>query len=368
MNPRRKFLKNASAMAGLAIAAPQPFYIHKNLAPDETIIGHGDFKYKVDKNWGKISPQNNPLLNCHEMIQDSQGRLVMLGDHTQNNILIFDKSGKLLDSWGHAYPGGHGLSLGIEQDGSDFLLITDCGWFQNRTGQWEKQQGQVVKTTVDGRLRFTLGHPRTIGIYKDDEPFMPTETALAPNGDIYVADGYGSDYIIQYDQFGQYIRHFGGHHNANKEHNLHNAHGVAVDLRNPNSPRLICTSRAENCFKVFSMEGKFLHRIDLPGMHVCRAVLKENTLYAGVCWSKDASGKTDYGDSGFVTILDDKDKVVSSPGGTAPHYQNGRLLPSQQDQAATFQHGHDVCVDEDHNLYICQWKAHFTPPVKLTRV
>jgi hypothetical protein len=62
---------------------------------------------------------------------------------------------------------------------------------------------------------------------------MPTETAVAPNGDIYVADGYGSDYIIQYNSKGQYIRHFGGKHNANPEHNLVNAHGVSIDLRDP---------------------------------------------------------------------------------------------------------------------------------------
>jgi DNA-binding beta-propeller fold protein YncE len=41
--------------------------------------------------------------------------------------------------------------------------------------------------------------------------FVPTETAINPaNGDIYVADGYGSQYIIQYDSKGRYIRHFGG--------------------------------------------------------------------------------------------------------------------------------------------------------------
>ena len=48
------------------------------------------------------------------MVQDSKGRLIMLGDHTHNNILIFDKSGKLLDNWGTAWPGGHGLSISKE--------------------------------------------------------------------------------------------------------------------------------------------------------------------------------------------------------------------------------------------------------------
>jgi DNA-binding beta-propeller fold protein YncE len=79
-------------------------------------------------------------------------------------------------------------------------------------------------------------------VYKDDEPFMPTETAVAPNGDIYVADGYGSDYILQFNSKGQYIRRFGGRKNENKDHNLDNAHGVAIDSRDPKNPLLICTS------------------------------------------------------------------------------------------------------------------------------
>ncbi|GHB63544.1 6-bladed beta-propeller [Persicitalea jodogahamensis] len=370
MTGRRQFIKETSLLGAVLAAAPiKSFAIsHQHLRPDDETIGHNGFRYKVDKAWGKISPDSNPLLNCHEMVQDSQGRLIMVGDNTRNNILIFDKSGKLLDNWGHAYPGGHGLTLAQDDSGEDFLLIADCGWYQDKTGKFNKQQGQIVKTSVDGRFHFAIGHPLTIGIYKADEPFMPTETAVAPNGDIYVADGYGSDYIIQYNSKGQYIRHFGGHNNADNEHNLSNAHGVAVDLRDKANPRLICTSRAENCFKIFTMDGKYLERVDLPGMHICRAVIKGDNLYAGVCWSKDADGKTDWGDSGFVTILDKNNRVVSSPGGMAPMYENGILRPTLQAANPTFHHGHDVCVDEDENLYVCQWKANYTPPVKLTRV
>jgi hypothetical protein len=369
MQKRRNFIKNTSLLGAIAaFGSPINSFgiLHQNLA-DELIIGHSGFKYKVDKAWAKLSVSYNPLLNCHEMVQDSQGRLIMIGDHTNNNILIFDKSGKLLDSWGHAYPGGHGLSIGKDQD-EDFLLITDCGWFQNKTGGYEKQAGQVVKTDLQGKLIFAIGHPKTIGIYGEEDPFMPTETAVAPNGDIYVADGYGSDYIIQYNSKGQYIRHFGGHNNENKEHNLSNAHGVAIDLRNPAKPTLICTSRNENCFKVFTLDGKFIERIDLPGMHVCRPVLHNQNLYAGVCWSKDEEGKTNWGDSGFVTILDQNNKVVSNPGGQAPKYTDGKLQATTNLKNPVFAHGHDVCIDEDDSIYVCQWNANHTAPVKLTRV
>ncbi|HVV07440.1 MAG TPA: twin-arginine translocation signal domain-containing protein [Puia sp.] len=369
MPSRRDFIRQSAMASALAVATPTSTFaiLHKDLQPEEPVVGHGAFTYKVDKGWAKISVNNTPLANCHEMVQDSKGRLIMLGDCTKNNILIFDKSGKLLDFWGNAYPGGHGLTISKE-GGEDFLLITDCGFYQDRNGSFQRQAGLVVKTDLTGRLIFALGHPRTIGVYKDDEYFQPTETAVAPNGDIYVADGYGSDYIIHYNSKGQYIRHFGGHHNADPDHNLVNAHGICIDLRDKSNPTLICTSREENCFKIFTLDGKFIRRIDLPGMYVCRAVPDGENIYAGICWSKDANGKKIDGDSGFVTILDAGNKVVSNPGGAAPVYKGGALQPTLAATNPVFQHGHDVCVDDDKNLYVCQWNANHTAPVKLTRV
>ncbi|RYY14062.1 MAG: 6-bladed beta-propeller [Chitinophagaceae bacterium] len=337
MKSRRNFLKNIALTGAATWANPVNGFSSAlsgsyKTKSDDQIIGHGKHRYKVDKAWAKINPGSTPLANCHEMVQDSKGNLIMLGDEPKNNVLIFDKSGKLLDTWGHGFPGGHGLSISNE-GGTDYLMITDCGYFNNPKGGGNSQAGQVVKMTTDGRLVFAIGHPRTIGIYKDEEAFRPTETAVASNGDIYVADGYGSDYIIQYNSKGQYIRHFGGHNNVNADHNLRNAHGVAVDTRQKDKPVLVCTSREENCFKIFSMDGKYLNKIEMPGMYVCRAVINGENLYAGTCWSKDINGKRKER-SGFVTILDKNNQVISNPGGTSPTYKQGALQPVLQDATA----------------------------------
>lgn len=366
---RRNFLRN-SALATGAVSLSTSDLQMKNATTSplsaDTIIGHNGFTYKVDKGWAKISHNSNPLINCHEMVQDSKGRLIMIGDHTHNNIMIFDKSGKLLDYWGTSFPGGHGLAIS-QEGGEDFLIIIDCGWYQDKTGANKPQAGQVVKTDTNGRILFTIGHPRTVGAYKDNEAFMPTEAAVAPNGDIYVADGYGSDYIIQYNSKGQYIRHFGGRNNADKNYNFSTAHGVAIDTRDKNNPTLICTSREENCFKVFTLDGKFIKKIELPGLYVCRPVIHGDNLYAGVCWSKDTEGKK-LSNSGFVAILDANNKLISCPGGQEPVYKNGVLQPTLALENRVFNHGHDVCVDDENNIYVCQWNANHTPPVKLTRV
>jgi hypothetical protein len=103
-------------------------------------------------------------------------------------------------------------------------------------------------------------------------------------------------------------------------------------------------------------------------MYVCRAVFNEANIYAGVCWSKDASGNMIDDNSGFLTILDGSNKVVSCPGGGEPVYKNGKLQQIFAAAEPVFQHGHDVCVDNDKDLYVCQWNANHTAPVKLTRV
>jgi len=367
MQNRRDFLKK-TALAGtvLATAPSFGFNIIGKARPEDEIIGHGDFKYKVVKDWAKMSVGTNPILNCHEMQMDSKGRLIMLGDHTANNILVFDKSGELLDFWGTKYPGGHGLTL-HDEGGEDMLYIVDCGWFQDKTGKWLKQAGSVSKTTIDGRLLFMLPDPHTIGVYTQEQEYLPTETAVGPNGDIYIADGYGSDYILHFNSKGEFIKKWGGHDNSDKDYNLNNAHGIAVDYRDKANPVLIVTSRGATSFKFFTLEGKYIKTVILPGAYVCRPVLDDSNIYSGVCWSENEQGER-FSDSGFVTVLDSKNKVISNPGGKAPEYKDGKLQKMNQAEKPTFNHGHDVFVDEDKNLYICQWRAHHTPPIKLERV
>ena len=57
---------------------------------------------------------------------------------------------------------------------------------------------------------MTLPYPRESGLYEKPEDYRPTETAIAANGDIYVIDGYGKQYVMHYDPQGNLIRTFGG--------------------------------------------------------------------------------------------------------------------------------------------------------------
>ncbi|MEC3906544.1 6-bladed beta-propeller [Tamlana sp. 2201CG12-4] len=350
-NSRRGFIKK-TVLAGTALSVPSyGFTILKKPELHEQIIGHGNFKYRVHKSWGNLNPNTTPIKNCHEMVLDSRGRLIMITDETKNNIIIYDKSGKLITTWGHEYKSGHGLTLFQEGD-EDVLFICDPG------------SGKVVKTTVDGKVIMELPNPKTIGVYNKNNNYSPTETAIAPNGDIYVADGYGSDWILQFNKDGEFIRKFGG--KGYEDEQLNNAHGVAIDDRDPNNITLLCTSRIHNSFKRFSLDGDYLSTIYLPGAYVCRPVIDGENLYSGVCWSRMKYLERTP-NSGFVTILDSNNKVVSNPGGTKPKYSDGKLQLMLQ-KTPLFNHCHDVCIDEDKNLYVCQWNANRSYPIKLERI
>jgi hypothetical protein len=346
-NNRRQFIKKTFLAAGIAISPFENIYPITNKAIEEnSIIGHGDFRYRVDKKWGIQDPTQFPVNDCHEMILDKKNRIFMTTTHPKNNILIYDRGGKILGSWGTDYPGAHGLTISEEGE-EEFLFITD------------PETHKVCKTTLKGRKLFEINTPREISDYKSEDQFKPTETAIAPNGDIYVADGYGLDFIIQYDKSGNYIRHFGG--KGNKDDNFDCCHGIVFDSRDKNNSLLI-TSRSENVFKRFTPDGKHIETINLPSCYICRPVLKNGMLYFAVIVTKDW-GTYD----GMLAVLDKNNSVISFPGGSKPVYDNSQLIASVYDQS-TFFNPHDVCVDNDEDIYVPQWNSGKTYPLKLTRV
>ena len=122
------------------------------------------------------------------------------------------------------------------------------------------------------------------------------------------------------------------------------------------------TSRTANCFKRFTLDGKYIETINLPSCFICRPVLKNGDLYFAVIVTRDW-GTYD----GMLAILDKNNTVVSMPGGNKPTYDGSSLIPPIYDQK-TFLNPHDVCVDNDENIYVPQWNSGKTYPLKLTRV
>lgn len=368
-NGRRNFIKNTTALAagGMLFSS---FSIIKRPQLSEKVIGHGNFRYRANLSWGNLDPAKTPVKDCHEMVQDSKGRIILLTNETKNNIIIYDKSGNLVKTWGHDFAGAHGLTL-VDEGGEDMLYITDTA------------SNAVYKTTLGGKLVMKIPFPGALKEQYNPQSYRPTETAIAANGDIYVADGYGTQLILQYDAQGNFIKSFGGPgwlwkellakrypHQIQWENKpaqedpalLNNAHGIAIDNRHQ-QPELLITSRMDNMIKRFTLDGNFLSNIEIPGAFVCRPVVDEQNIYAAVLRSDRPSRD----ETGFVTILDQNNRVVSNPGGIKPEYSLNQLKQIEQ-QEKMFKHPHDVCIDDEKNLYIPQWNAGKVYPIKLMRI
>lgn len=181
---RRNFIAKVASIGAAfpamhAVGNPVGYLLNSNRKGE--IVGHGDFRYRVDTHWGQLDPQKIPIDNCHEMVIDSKGRIILLTDEPRNNLIFYDQSGNLLDAFCNRFPGGHGLTLN-DEGGEEFLYVTDSGWFHDHKhpNDWKYFSGNgfVSKITMKGELVFNLGHPQTIGVYEPGMPFKPS--ALPP--------------------------------------------------------------------------------------------------------------------------------------------------------------------------------------------
>ena len=159
-------------------------------------------------------------------------------------VLEFDPSGKLLRSFGAGvfiFP--HGFH--VDREGN--VWVTDA---QGRDGKGH----QAFKFSPEGKLLLTLGKAGVAGA-GNDELNQPSDVAVAPNGDIFVADGHdtGSNMrIVKYSKDGKFIKAWGKPGTAPGEFNV--PHGIAFDSKG----RLFVADRANNRLQIFDQDGNFL--------------------------------------------------------------------------------------------------------------
>ena len=160
-------------------------------------------------------------------------------------ILEFDPSGRLLKSFGAGmfiFP--HGFL--IDREGN--LWVTD--------GQGREGKGhQVFKFSRDGRALLTLGKAGVPGDGPDTFN-QPNAVAVAPDGDIFVADGHsagrGNARVVKFTPEGKFIRQWGGHGSAPGQFEV--PHALAFDSQG----RLFVGDRANIRIQIFDQDGRFL--------------------------------------------------------------------------------------------------------------
>ena len=330
---RRHFLMTTGAAAAGLLLRPSGAWAQEE---KNAVLGQGDFQYRVVEGWGVLDPEQYPVRDCHGMVQDKQGRIILLTNHTKNNIIVYDKAGNYIESWGTKYPGAHGLEI-VEEDGTEYLFITD------------HDLHKVFKTTLSGEEVMVVDFPSDSGLYATPDLYKPTDIAIAENGDFFVCDGYGQAYVMKYDQPGKLLKTFGG------PEAMKTPHGTCIDTRNPDAPELLVAARGNQELHRYSLTGELLGKIDLPGADVCTAYVFGEEVYLPHL-------------NGFVSILDKDNKVVSNLGGSAPRYTESGRLHKMDKENDVFQHPHGILVDDEGSIYVPQWNSGGTYPIKLERL
>jgi hypothetical protein len=344
---RRDFLYAAGATA-TALAA-----VSTAQAAPAVKLGSGEQTFTLDADWGTLPQGMTYGFGC-AIVVDSQDRVFVTSRSTSPCVAIFDKSGKLLETWTKDFAEGvglestdqvkataHGLYWSKEPEG-EFLY-----WTENvaKGANGAKLGARVYKTDLAGKLLYTLGNVSTESASSQKFDFTnPTDVAVAPNGDIYIVDGYGSQLVHRFDKSFRHVKTIGG---RGKEHGKFNVcHGVWVSTLRE-EPEVYIADRANNRAEVYSLDLEYKRTI--PDLRLpCCFYQHDGLLYVPELGQR-------------VTILDADDKVVARLGDGAG------IKPTEIGQHPDkFATPHALTVASNGDLYVIEWLPNGRPR-KFTR-
>ena len=229
--------------------------------------------YRDAVDWGKL-PEGRKLGPSSAIDIDPKGNIWVAdrcsgrkgcADSVDAPIFEFDASGKLLKNFGaglFVYP--HGIH--VDRDGN--VWVTDARG-QNGKGQ------QVTKFSPEGKVLMKLGKAGVDG--ETPDTFNgPCDVLVAPNGDIFVADGHENSVsrIMKFSKDGKFIKQWGKKGSAPGEFDT--PHGIAMD----SAGRLFVGDRANSRIQIFDQDGKLLDTWTQYGRASGIAIDKNDVLYS----------------------------------------------------------------------------------------
>jgi hypothetical protein len=374
-----------------------PFVMADNKSGSKNpVLGEGEHQYECIHDWGEL-PSNIKYGNTHSVCEDAQGHIyihhtVYKDSPSPDSVVVFDEKGKFVRSWGAQFRGGaHGMHLRKEGK-TEYLYFCD------------EKHGIITKRTLKGEEVWTLGYPQDSPIYQKGPGstgpggaaglnYRPTNIAIAPNGDFWVGDGYGSYYMFHYSvasptAYPKLVNTFGGPApmpapaggargggrgagappaadgapagNAAAPpaggapgggggraarppapiDQMNNPHGNMVDLRDPAKPILLVADRGHGRIVRYTLDDKPVDII-------------EGTRQP--CHFHEHNGNVVVPDlSGPVHVLDKDNKIVVSMGqgtGNPPRTTDDRskFIPGQ------FVNPHGAIFDHNGNIFVAEW-------------
>jgi len=221
----------------------------------EPIVGSGKYTYRVNEEWQR-PPAGLDVRACAVSV-DSQDRVYCFNRNPEHPILVFDRNGSFLSSWGaglFTFP--HAIRI-VRENGQDVVWLCD------------EHHQTFQKFTTDGKLLQTIGEKGArsdTGVPADDfssaawkkvthggGPFnLPTDIAFAPDGSMFMTDGYGNARVHKFSPDAKYQFSWGEPGTAPGQFNL--PHGVWIDRRG----RVLVADRENDRVQIFDQNGKLL--------------------------------------------------------------------------------------------------------------
>lgn len=210
-------------------------------------FGSGGFRYEVVDNWAK-KPRGWPYTDVVGVDVDSTDRVYVFtrGPHP---VLVFDKEGAFLRSWGEGlFARPHALFI----DQHDNVWCTD------------DYDGTVRKFDMQGNLLLTIGRSGSFTdtgyngrdsstVVRAGGPFnRPTKAVVAPSGDIFVSDGYGNCRVHRFNAQGELLLSWGEPGTGQGQFVL--PHAVAINK----DGQVFVADRGNDRIQVFDQNGRFI--------------------------------------------------------------------------------------------------------------
>ncbi len=288
--------------------------------------------WKATADWIKL-PEGRPQLgNMHgDIAVSSKGEVFVSTLDPKAAVQVYSADGKFVRNVADAPSDFHGFIIKKEADG-EFIYGPRLG------GQ------DILKLTLDGKKVMTILASAIPEEFKnkdkDGKSFVRlTGMDVAPNGDLYVVDGYSTSYIHRFDKTGKHIKSFGG---KKAPYNFTTLHKIAVDTRF--SPiRIICCDREAMRVVHVAIDGEFLG-----------VVAKDLLAPAAITVQGDYALVGEI--RGAVAVLDKEGKIVArlglnkAPGETG----NNNLEPAKwRPGFVTAPHG--VAFNEAGDIFVAEY-------------
>jgi hypothetical protein len=303
--------------------------------------------WKTTPDWGQLPKEWEKMGVAHGDIAVSENGdvYISLTGGLRAGVQVYDKDGKYLRNVANAPNDFHGFVIHKDSDGEEYIYGSRLG------------AGDTLKMTLDGEIVMTIPKAAIPEEHWKENPktkkkaLRLTACDVAPNGDIFITDGYSSDKVHRFNAKGEYLATFGG---KAAPYNFQTLHKIAIDTRFEPA-RIVGVSRTDGRVVHMTMEGEYLGDVATGLMKPAALVVQGDFLAVGEIL-------------GRVTVLDKEGKVVAQIG----HNENADEVGTNKTEPAKWRPGivnapHGIAFNAAGDLFVAEYSV-FGRIVKFARL